>query len=75
MNQNLQDEPTSADQPSGLDGQIGQDIKDRVKELETRYEYLATREWVWKGAFLALVGGISIGITLTGVIIKMFSNG
>ena len=33
-------------------------IDKRVVALETKWEAVATREWVWKNAFSALVGAI-----------------
>lgn len=64
-------EQATPEQPSGQEGQIGSSMRDVVVRLDSQYNTLATREWVWRGAFLALVGGISIGVTLVGVLIKI----
>ena len=64
-------EPASPEHPSGQEGQIGSSMRDVVVRLDSKYDSLATREWVWKGAFIALVTGISIGVSLVAVVIKI----
>ena len=64
-------ENVSGENPREVSGHIGQEVRDKVSELGVRYEFLATREWVWKGAFIALVTGISIGVTIVGILIKI----
>lgn len=57
---------------SGGEGQIGKTLDSRVSVLETHLKYTATKEWFWKNALLAVIGGISLATTIATLVVKVF---
>lgn len=63
--------PAQPDPPYGPDPEIRPyQLSIKIQQLETRSETYATREWVWKRAFIALLAGMGILATILGIILR-----
>lgn len=72
------DEPKRSDSSSG--GGSGGDLGERIARLETRMDYLATREdleamkvWFLKWAIMTILATVGITVSAVVIIIKVFN--